>query len=79
VDSGFGLCSRADEGRIGLNVYPELVCRECGSDEFKPDKLTVCLRDFDGAIRQKCGTILTKEDINAEFCRQMENVIDDMF
>ena len=48
----------------------------CGSDDFKPEKLAVCQRGFDGAICQRCGTILTQAE--AEYCRQMEKIIDEV-
>lgn len=39
------------------------------------DKMSVCLRNFDGAICQKCGTIVTQEDINKGSCWRIEKVI----
>jgi RNA polymerase subunit RPABC4/transcription elongation factor Spt4 len=57
-----------------LIEHPQFVCPMCGSDDFKPEKLAVCLRDFDGAICQRCGTIVTQAE--AEYCRQMEKIID---
>jgi hypothetical protein len=48
----------------------------CGSDEIKPKKLDVCLPDFDGTICQGCGTIVTQAE--AEYCRQMEKIIDEV-
>jgi hypothetical protein len=48
----------------------------CGVDDFTPEKLAVCLRDFDGVICQKCGTIVNRA--SAEYCRQVENIIDEV-
>lgn len=61
---------------VSLNQNPQFVCPNCGADDFKPEKLAVCLRGFDGAICQKCGTIVTQA--NGEYCRQMEKIIDEV-
>lgn len=72
------VCHQTDEGRDKLIVPDQFVCRNCGSDGFKPNKLAVCLRDFNGAICQKCETIVSQSETNAEFFGQMERVIDEV-
>lgn len=74
---GVGVCNREDEGRIRLSNNPQFVCPGCGAEDFTPGKLAVCLRDFDGAICQRCGTIVTP-GANAAFCKQAESLIDDV-
>ena len=59
-----------------MAVPDQFVCSMCGSDEIKPKKLDVCLPDFDGTICQGCGTIVTQAE--AEYCRQMEKIIDEV-
>jgi DNA-directed RNA polymerase subunit RPC12/RpoP len=42
------------------------VCKKCGAKTFKVSSEPESLDDFDGATCEKCGTQLTKKDIETQ-------------
>jgi hypothetical protein len=61
-----------------MNESPQFYCQKCGSGDFKSDTPIVCLPDFIGAICQRCGTIVTRQDTDAEIYTQIEKVIEEI-
>jgi transcription initiation factor TFIIIB Brf1 subunit/transcription initiation factor TFIIB len=54
-------------------------CPQCGSEVFKTKTKPKRIEDFNGAVCNKCGTVITEDDIKAQALKIADDLVRDAF
>lgn len=54
-------------------------CPKCGHKTFKTSTEPKCLEDFNGAVCENCGTVVTEDDIKAQLRELADKLVRDAF
>ncbi len=60
-------------------MNPKFSCKKCGSEIFKTTTEPQTFEDFNGAVCNNCGTVVTEDDIKAQALKIADDLTRDAF